>query len=442
MTNKFGGNTIAAFGRNSDGTLTPINEFATGGNGGAFDDGNGLDPLISQNSLVAVDDRFILAVNPGSDSVTSFRINSDFSLTQTSVAPTGGVGPISVAYRDGLVYVANADTDGTFTDPTDQVGNVTGLTLNTSTGQLTPIAGSTRQLANRPSDVRFAPNGGHLVVASVNAGSANLAIGSTDELVVYGVEAGGNLSLAPQGAATSTLPGNAEGRNLPTSIGFEIVERGGNQYVVATEAREFTHDGGGPMLPNFQTGSVSTWLLEGDGSLSPIAQDVLTGPSVDDGPTSACWITFSPDGSTFFVASASGAAISSFSLNEDGTIDLINGLAAVGAPAEPAAPNPLANADGFIDLTTSSDGQYLYQLLGVQGSIEVFELGFDNSLTSLQRTSGLLPETNIQGIVSVSAATTPIPLPPAAWPGLVTMAGIGGAGVIRQWRNKRPLARR
>lgn len=51
-TNRFDGNTIAAFRSNADGTLDPIAEYATGGLGGIFDAGEGLDPLISEDSVL------------------------------------------------------------------------------------------------------------------------------------------------------------------------------------------------------------------------------------------------------------------------------------------------------------------------------------------------------------------------------------------------------
>ena len=46
MSNDFDNNSIVGYGRNNDGTLTLIGEFETGGEGGAFDGGEGLDPLI------------------------------------------------------------------------------------------------------------------------------------------------------------------------------------------------------------------------------------------------------------------------------------------------------------------------------------------------------------------------------------------------------------
>ncbi len=403
-TNKVGGNTVAAFGRNADGSLTPIAEYSTSGLGASLDGTNdGLDPLISEDAIVVADKRYVLAVNPGSNSIASLRINADFSLTLIGTASTGGVGPNSIAYRNGLVVVANADSDGVFTRAADQRGNIATLRLDTNTGQLTPIANSKRELGNRPSDIEFSPDGTHLLVSSWNSGSTLLAAGSDAELVVYGVQADGTLSSAPQSSVASTLRGNAAGRNLPAAIGFATVTVGTRTFVIASEAREFLASGAPAMLPTFQTASVSTWELNANGTLTPRSQDVLSGPGITTGPaapTSACWIVVSPDRSTFWVAHASGGVIASFKLNADGTASLINGRAAVGAPAV-VGPTPLATADGLIDLAVSGDGKYLYSLLGLKGSVAVYGVGAMGALTPLQKTTGLLPMTNLVGLASV-----------------------------------------
>jgi 6-phosphogluconolactonase (cycloisomerase 2 family) len=403
-SNRVSGNTVAAFGRNADGTLTPIAEYATGGLGGVFDGTNdGLDPLISEDTIVAVNNRFLLAVNAGSNSISALRINADFSLSLIGTASTGGVGPNSIAYRDGLVYVANTDSDGAFTGAADQRGNITGLRFDANTGQLTPIANSTRQLGNRPSDIEFSPSGGHLIVSSWNSGSTLLAAGSDAEIVVYGVQGDGSLSAAPVSSAASTLRGNAAGRNLPSAIGFAAVQVGTRTFIVASEAREFLASGAPAMLPMFQTASVSTWELNANGSLTPRSLDVLSGPTITTGPsapTSACWIVVSPDRTTFWVAHASGGVISSFRLNADGTASLIDGRAAVAMPAV-VGPTPLATADGLVDIAVSSDGRYIYQLLGLRGSVTVYRVGASGSLSQVQKTAGLLPMTNTAGLVSV-----------------------------------------
>ena len=63
-----GNNSVVAYGRNDDGSLEMIGQVDTGGNGGDFDGGEGLDPLISAYALTkTVDNNFLLAVNAGSN---------------------------------------------------------------------------------------------------------------------------------------------------------------------------------------------------------------------------------------------------------------------------------------------------------------------------------------------------------------------------------------
>jgi len=52
MSNILEGNTIVSYSRASDGTLSLVGEFDTGGLGGDFDGAEGLDPLISAYSLI------------------------------------------------------------------------------------------------------------------------------------------------------------------------------------------------------------------------------------------------------------------------------------------------------------------------------------------------------------------------------------------------------
>jgi len=187
MTNDFGANSIVAYGRNDDGTLELINTFRTGGQGAAFDGGEGLDPLISANAVIITEDReHILAVNAGSNTVSVFKINPDFSLKLTDIERVYGVGPNSITYSNGLVYVSTIDADGEFAGEPDQEGALTGFRLSDS-GRLTPLRRSVRLLDNRPSAVQFSPDGRFLVASSINAGSVALASDSQDEIVVYEV---------------------------------------------------------------------------------------------------------------------------------------------------------------------------------------------------------------------------------------------------------------
>ncbi len=399
-----GPNSIVGFAQAEDGTLTQIGSFPTGGNGGDFDGGEGLDPLISAYAITkTLDNKYVLAVNAGSNTITSMAVNDDYSLSVVDTESTIDVGPNSIAYVpsrrfgvNGLVYVSNITREEFLTqgEPAQQ-GSITGYWL-LDDGSLEPIADSKRDLANRPSAIQISPDGDFVVVASINSGSSALASGSEDEIVVYGVNSDGTLSENQLSGATSTLRDNAEGRNLPSAIGFQIV---GNNYVVVTEAREFRPDGTPPVFPGLQDGSVSTWQIATDGSLEPINLDVASGEN-NTGRT-ACWLDFS-DENTFFVSNAIEAGLASYSFN-DGQIELLDqtaaqGIGATGNTTDPA--DAFATTQGWIDLWISDDGNYLYQAYGLSGTIGVFAID-GAELTLIEEINGTLPTNNIQGIVSV-----------------------------------------
>jgi 6-phosphogluconolactonase (cycloisomerase 2 family) len=418
MTNEINdtddGNAVAAFLRNEDGTLSFNGRFPTGGNGSTdFDGGEGLDPLISAYSLINTpDNRFLLAVNAGSSTVTSFRINTDFTLTlidveSTDAANTGAIGPNSIAYNDGVVYVTNIDADGDLGEPI-QEGNVTGFDL-TDTGQLFPIPNSTRELNNRPSAVRFAPNGDYLLISSINAGSNQLESLNEDALVVYGVEEGGLLTANQTDGVTSSLQNNAEGRNLPSAIGFEMIVRDNSIFAVVTEAREFQVDGAPPVFPELQTGSVSVWQLMPGGTLDPIQLDVPAS-SPEDNQRTACWIAVSPDSQNFWVSNALDASITSFEFSgAPGEIERVGDLtfgpntptSDFGLNLDTTPPTgAFRESDGFIDLDISDDGRFLYQLFGLTGSIGIYEVN-GSELTEVGIYTGNIPILDTQGIVAI-----------------------------------------
>jgi hypothetical protein len=135
--NTAGTNTIGAFDRHADGTLTPMagSPFPAGGAGtGAV--------LGSQGSLqITSDGRYLIAADAGSNQISVLRVRPDGTLKPTKGSPTssGGVEPVSIAVYGKLVYVAN-EGDGT------SGSNYTGFRLS-SGGRLTQLAGSTVSLA-------------------------------------------------------------------------------------------------------------------------------------------------------------------------------------------------------------------------------------------------------------------------------------------------------
>src|SRR5713101_1350181 len=108
--NTTGTNTIGAFDRHADGNLTPEagSPFTAGGAG----TGAG---LASQGAIqVSADDRFVIAVDAGSNQISVLRIlpGGSLALVRGGVVSSAGVLPVSIAVHGNLVYVANADTGG------------------------------------------------------------------------------------------------------------------------------------------------------------------------------------------------------------------------------------------------------------------------------------------------------------------------------------------
>ena len=415
MTNETDANRVMAYGAQADGSLSVLGSYETGGVGTSeFDGGEGLDPLISAYAVEKTpDNRFVFATNAGSDTLSAFAVQPDFSLERTALVDTDDEGPNSVAVFGSYVYVSNITRPGFVGEP-DHEGSLKGFILGED-GSLTSL-GAPVDLANRPSSIRFSPRGDYLVVASINAGSPLLENDNNDELAVYRVKPDGTLWDAPVSTARSTEVNNSAGRNLASAIGFEIVEDStGRDIVVVTEAREFQADGAPPAFPALQNGSVSTFVLGTDGQLTPLELDIEavdggSDGSFTDGDRTACWIAFSEDQDYFWVSNAIDASLSSFGFGDDGSVELIEGVAAVGTPATSAAPaEAFGQTDGWIDLDVSDDGQYLYQLYGLDGTVGVFRID-GAGLELVQELEDTLPEVDTQGIIAVGPVTEPAPV--------------------------------
>src|SRR5439155_24450697 len=137
-----GENAVLAFGRDpTDGSLTQIGTFATGGTG-QLNIPKVVGPEDSDQEVVATaDGRFLFAVNQGSNSVTSFSIGLNGDLERIDTFDSGGVQPVSLGISGKRLYVANRG-DATGTQAGTVAPNYTGFFIN-SEGSLTPIADST-----------------------------------------------------------------------------------------------------------------------------------------------------------------------------------------------------------------------------------------------------------------------------------------------------------
>ncbi len=142
-------NQILAYEIMGDGSLMTKGATASGGMGTGA-------PLGSQGALaISADHNWLFAVNAGSNSVSSFKINPDGSLDLTSTVNSEGNVPVSLTIHDNMLYVLNRGSD-----------NIHGFWVSKD-GMLTQIAGSTRPLSGTGVDapqISFSPKGDILLV--------------------------------------------------------------------------------------------------------------------------------------------------------------------------------------------------------------------------------------------------------------------------------------
>lgn len=326
-------NAVAAFDRAPDGTLTAAGTFSTGGAGNpvAQPGDPATDPLASQGALILSDDKqFLFAVNAGSNEISVLSIGKD-ALTLVDKVSSGGVRPISLTVHENLLYVLNEG--GT--------PNITGFTVS-DTGELTPLPGSTRPLtagsAADPAEVSFNPDGRLLVVTEKAANLVDVYVVGSD------------------GVAGPPIPNPSNGL---TPFGFAFDQR--NNLIVSEAV------GGAP-----NASAVSSYIAALNGTL-----DVVSA-SVPDMQTAACWIVITNSGRYVYTTNTGSGVASSYTLDANGTLTLLNSVAAnLGATSFP------------IDMALNNSSRYLYVHAAGLQTVEAFSVAPDGSLTSIDSAGGL-----------------------------------------------------
>jgi DNA-binding beta-propeller fold protein YncE len=261
-------NQIVAYARNSSGALTQAGIFDAGGLGGKLE-GSEVDHLASQGSLALDSENGLLyAVNAGSNTISVFAVLGD-QLALRQVLGSGGTFPVSIAVKDGLVYVLNGLEGGSL-----QGFKVEG-------GRLVAIPGSNRalnlpietpQFTHTPGTVVFSPSGTQLIVTTKDAGN---------DVDVFSVDAQGRLGKP----VVNPLPGT-----IPFAITFD---KQGN--VVLSES----------------AGALASFKLNEDGTIDQL--DV-----VPSGQVATCWVVGVRN--VFFTSNPGSASLSGFQSSDGGQL--------------------------------------------------------------------------------------------------------------------------
>jgi 6-phosphogluconolactonase len=281
--NTAGTNTIGAFDRHKNGSLTSMagSPFSAGGAGAGTIVG-------SQGALqISGDGRFLLAADAGSNQISVLRIRADGSLQSVTGSPVAsdGIQPISIAVHDDLVYVANAGNGSTGS-------NYTGFTLSPE-GMLSPLPNSTIPLSATalPGDVLFNSTGTKLVGTEVGPANGPSFIDS------FMVGDDGRLTPAPG----SPFPAQAIG-----PFGSQFRPTDSSELYVSN-----AHAGA-------NAGSVSAYRVSSNATLEPIG----TSPFADK-QTASCWVEITPDGRFLFTVNTGVPSISSYKIMGNGGLSLL-----------------------------------------------------------------------------------------------------------------------
>ncbi len=342
-TNAPSGNEVVMWSRNAQGTLRQIGTFSTGGRG----EGGINDPLRAGYSLTLTSDHgFLLAANAGSGDISVFRVLQN-GLALTSITPSGGGNPISIAEHGNLVYVVNAGGDY----------QLSGFEIEAS-GTLKPVKNSLATLSSPDggvSTLAFSPGGTKLVVTERLAKTVD----------VFNVNADGSLS--------NPVFNPSQG-DEPFSEAFTP-----SGALLVTEA-------------NFgqKTSTVSSYTVNADNTLGVITSQL---PS---GGLGACWIV--TDGQDALVSNTASSSLGAYAVAGNGTLQPFGIVASVALTAPPAAGQP--NSAFPLDLAASQDDRFVYAGLSANGQIVGYQINTNSGLSQVASVPFGQPHTGAEGLAA------------------------------------------
>jgi 6-phosphogluconolactonase (cycloisomerase 2 family) len=321
QTNDAKANEVVVYRRDDGGRLERLDSYLTGGRG------SGQPHLQSQSSVVAADGH-VFVTNAGSDELAVFAAHGDELVLVDRVA-SGGAAPKSVAVHEEHVYVLNTGDRSSlsgFRFAGDKLESIDGGSLALGDG-------------TDPAQVAFGPDGLTLLVTDR----------ARDAIHVVRLD-----------AARRVVEASTQTSSGATPYGFDVRADG---TVVVTEAA------------GAQVGraSASSYRLHGAAELEPVSG------AVGNTRSEVCWAVITNDGRTAFVTNFADGTISSYSIGDDGSITLREAVAATTVDGAP----------GIRDEALSGDGRFLYALHADTGNVFGWEVRGDGTLEALGSANGL-----------------------------------------------------
>jgi len=319
-SNESGVNDIIAYTINYNGSLQWNSNNASGGMGTGA-------PLGSQGALaLSSDNNWLFAVNSGSNSVSSFKVESDGSLTLVSTANTWGKNPNSLSVHGNMLYVLNHGSD-----------NIHGFWVGND-GKLTDIDGSTKPLSSTGVDapqISFTPDGDFVVVPE----KATNIIG-TFKITSNGSAGNGNF--------------NPSVGNTPFGFGFS------RDYMIISNAE----------MGAAEAGTGTSYTIENNGNIKDI------NGARPDYQTAPCWVAITKYGRFVYMTNNATNNISSYYVAPWGGLYLVERSAAT-------------TGSGPLDIVVAANNYNVYTLNTGTHNISGFHRMFFGQLSALGTTDNL-----------------------------------------------------
>lgn len=314
-----------------------------GGEGGGFGGTGGTLGGLGTTSILYV-------ANNGSDNVSGYSINATSgTLAAIPGSPFSNVsGPSAMAVSSNgfFAYVTNRRTS-----------TVTGFRVSTEGALLsvptTPSNPNPAPVEATPGALAIAPNTKHVYVG--NSG--------TDKVTAFNIEASGALTLIPQTAGT-TNPVPVNGSD-PAAIA--ITQNGQFLYVANSGSNDMT-----------------AFSIGASGLLSLIAPSGTSANPIKTSGTVPKGMVISPNGSFLYVANSGSHNVTVFQIGASGLLTLV--------PPAGSTTNPIPTGTGGTtpnSLIISLNGRFLYSANG-GGTISAFTIGGDGLLTLVPNSAGNL----------------------------------------------------
>jgi 6-phosphogluconolactonase (cycloisomerase 2 family) len=340
MSNDNVKNEILSYQRSYNGQFVLRERVATGGRGS----GGQTDPLQSQGALtISGNHTLLFAVNSASGTVSSFHLLNGLPVF-VDQENSGGAFPIAVTEHNGTIYVLNAGGSGAVV-----------VFKADGPGRLHEIQNSSTfltSLNSGASSISVSPNGRWLVVIEK----------ATNSIDVFPVHPDGTLGTVVNNK--SVAPGVFATVFTPTN------------HLIVSENQP--HNG-------TDTSSISSYAINANGSLTAISQSL---PTFGNGN---CWNVITPDGRWVYVDNAGTFTVAGFSIAASGAL----------APVANTILSTLPDGAANLDITTSSDGKYLFNLLSGSGAIGVYTINPDGTLHQLGDIEGLPKTAGFNGITAL-----------------------------------------